>query len=1246
MSYFNLTGSVKTNKMKNTTNEQKPSTFTHSIQLMENVYPGVPVSYRNQLFATRDVNDNTVLFTMKNEDELVVIQKSSNSTGYVETLLNPGLPSGQKLLKFAAGQGENGSSFVAVAIKASGDTSSVWYTELNTEKLSTIRKSAEADTNVHVWKKYNDYKGVIQHISVGSTKDNKPGIFLSVLKNEGEFDTGTIYVTGLDGREQKVELPESPKQILGFELTHNEVYERYIKNVSGLLYIHYSVEGGNRICSVTYPAVTVHEVPVDPATHAFALTERQGLPMLFTACNNKAYLYDNSFAPVINPGHVKNEEEPLLIGEFEQAVKEFHPSYNEDNDALQAFVLLKEPKPGAGGAVYHMSEAITASGAPKNEIHSKKIWNNPVLNSRNVLMMAAPYQNKNKETELYRFESVPSLRDSSGESNFVFAKQGSPESGALWNDQKIAVENREISGQYTYKSYSIHLQLNSEAVPQNEEPLKKKILVECSQNVMINIDRKAYHMNGSPIETELDSSGICSIEVPVSSPDSPLITVTNVATNDKIQIDPAADVKNKLVDITQNEDTLKNAKLKNPDGSPGDLLVSGSSQKNIGPVVSAVNQMHKVLPASDNVFFDNISLNTGQFSDFTLQFDASGNVVFKELQQSDLIQFYNSVNAGDENGLFHFIGDVLKFFVNAANDLANKLIDGFNVIVHKVEEGLKFIIQIGEQIWSAIIETASQIWVAVSSMLLNILKIAADVLMDFLSFLFPWEEIKRCQRAYKSVIVLAYSEAGSRLQKIKEDETIRKAFISMADTIFGKSGKEAGRTKDNILGFWGSQKGISFKGSSTEYSQESNKASKDPQANWSQSLLKSQVTTSSESGDTGIFGMLSIGDELKEKLIQELSKLAEEAGEDFQNNFNDLISDIQSHPDLSVGSILEKILNAIGRTILDETGDIVQAIFNIITDLLDAIWKLITTPMSSGILKSIVSYLTGIDNPTTLDIITFVMAVPAGIVAKASSLLNYDILPESEVLIMEEIANKPGGTLSEMITALESRNKNSGYSDTLMIRFILSESSVVLSSISSQILVPITWITEKVGLVITKILNLIISLINFLINIGLGIWQIVTSPYTNERMVELLYSGASGLFGLVIITFGIFNVATGPVWIVTGVFMLFGAVALAITEVIDAVEVVPTAHKIVDDVLKFTQNVSKGFATILSGTASILTKGGDPRVLAVVAIGYECLATAFLELFNARNGMNALWTNSLTGDRADAGSEVYITMDL
>lgn len=189
--------------------------LSHNVTLMENIYPGKPVEYTNQMLTAKDSNNNVLVFTHDNFGHLILLQKSQNNTGHIETYLEEGLPKESKITNMAVAQGGRWGDDVIVATVVEKDgVPSIWHTTLSTEQLSKIKNDKIKTSSSHTWVSKGEFTGKVEQITIGTNKKNEVEVAFSTVSD----GVGKVYIFESDKKNNKeqfteLSLPENPTSI-------------------------------------------------------------------------------------------------------------------------------------------------------------------------------------------------------------------------------------------------------------------------------------------------------------------------------------------------------------------------------------------------------------------------------------------------------------------------------------------------------------------------------------------------------------------------------------------------------------------------------------------------------------------------------------------------------------------------------------------------------------------------------------------------------------------------------------------------------------------------------------------------------------------------------------------------------------------------------------------------------------------------------------------------------------------------
>ncbi len=322
-------------------------------------------------------------------------------------------------------------------------------------------------------------------------------------------------------------------------------------------------------------------------------------------------------------------------------------------------------------------------------------------------------------------------------------------------------------------------------------------------------------------------------------------------------------------------------------------------------------------------------------SEATLGLDAQSHALFAA--DSPAIPVFGDIWELIEQGFEH----VKRFFIEVGEDLVN------------------FVIDLGNRIVKLVITVAEEIYRAVSWLLKELLNIDLDQLIEWLGFLFNWNDILYTHTFMRSMAELSYQQFLMGMDKLKEltDEAFSKVRAyalggelpsSKADEIFKK------RINDS-----------KSPGGANYFSL--------PQVSWIGNTLGQNIQAAT-------IAPVSLAVELGGTF----TRILETQGEIFQNTYKEVTDDIIAQIDtLSLGEILHKLWAVVTENVLNTAENIVLGIIEIAEVLAKAVWKFFNTRWDIPLITSLYEqHIAPGSEFTLLDLGCLLAAIPTTIVFK------------------------------------------------------------------------------------------------------------------------------------------------------------------------------------------------------------------------------------------------------------------------
>lgn len=317
-----------------------------------------------------------------------------------------------------------------------------------------------------------------------------------------------------------------------------------------------------------------------------------------------------------------------------------------------------------------------------------------------------------------------------------------------------------------------------------------------------------------------------------------------------------------------------------------------------------------------------------------------------------------------------------------------------------------------------------------------------------------------------------------------------------------------------------------------------------PQVQWSQNLLADQIPSTEEQGSKLQIPTLSIKEDLIDKILNALNEFEDETIQDATTNFKDLITKIKEKPNMTIFQIITEIFETIGKTLLEVTGNAFQAVFDIAKAVIEEAWNIINKDIELGWLSRVYKRITGSKEFTILDIMCFVVAAPTTIITKAIQPKAVDIMPESEVYIIEKYALDQNKSLEDMIKELTIQMKKDNELVKVVITTILSVASLVLGLILFHQTAGALMYNFLAGEGLTvfftfvAIFYLVLTFLNGVMNIIISIWNFVDdNRSSNEAGLAFVVIYAIG--STILSIFGVIASKVPKISMIVGLVLVF-----------------------------------------------------------------------------------------------------------
>ncbi|KAJ6489741.1 hypothetical protein C8R45DRAFT_929059 [Mycena sanguinolenta] len=291
-----------------------------------------------------------------------------------------------------------------------------------------------------------------------------------------------------------------------------------------------------------------------------------------------------------------------------------------------------------------------------------------------------------------------------------------------------------------------------------------------------------------------------------------------------------------------------------------------------------------------------------------------------------------------------------------------------HAIEHFFVEAGKFIITIAGKVYQFLVKGLSYAWKAIHFVLQDILHIPIDDIIEWLGFVFEWDDIKE---THNMIVAMANASMTCAVGKVDGFKTTVNAWFDEADKWLSQLVDIPSDVRDNQL----SGKTASSQVTGNEHYSNAQSA---PGVNWSSYQLKHGGVGNSLRGlDSGPMPtgdpLISFWDTIRDTL--------EQLGKTIKDAFADILAIFNEHRQLSVGQLLEKLGIDLLRNILKIIRTIADGIIDLVADFITLAQKLMNTVIDIPLLSPLYKWISGNDL-TALDAMSLLIAIPTTVLFK------------------------------------------------------------------------------------------------------------------------------------------------------------------------------------------------------------------------------------------------------------------------
>lgn len=491
----------------------------------------------------------------------------------------------------------------------------------------------------------------------------------------------------------------------------------------------------------------------------------------------------------------------------------------------------------------------------------------------------------------------------------------------IWQTRDISVEpSSPVAAANPVDSYTTRVQVNGS----DGQPASGVLVTLTASNVIgAHIDHLYYVLGPTPVHVKTNAQGSVTIIEPVKSLAGTRLTVEVDGT--PLQINPMDGPVCKATALDTAE-KLSDATITCPDGKTKPLVWAGADAHEL----DAVAELNRRL------------------ADAYHGLGSSG-----ELALPGCL----ATATAWENSIVTDVGDLLAW-------VGHEIVKGAASGIQLVEDtslGLwNFVVTIGNQVYHAALNTVEAVTTAMQ-WLYETIKTAVQDLIDFLSFLFEWEDIKRTQKVFRNFARVYLKHHVAQIPQYREDcRQLFQDFRAAMDSWVGKPDFSG-------LGDEGRQQVASRSTPTSGASAPGSLFAHHYQGNANRAVFRNPQPKADDN--------LSLVDSLIEALQNEADvvRVAIE-------RLHDLAGRATS---MTVVDVLMQLVDIITGAVLESAQNVMDVVLDVVHRLAETALTAFETPIHIPVLSTILAEI-GIEEFSFLDIVSWIAAIPATLAYKVA----------------------------------------------------------------------------------------------------------------------------------------------------------------------------------------------------------------------------------------------------------------------
>ncbi|GGG27672.1 hypothetical protein GCM10011344_30610 [Dokdonia pacifica] len=595
-------------------------------------------------------------------------------------------------------------------------------------------------------------------------------------------------------------------------------------------------------------------------------------------------------------------------------------------------------------------------------------WTHPIILIEGVQELT-PYINRVNQGNTF-FAHV-------GENRLTKATQSPTTTVWSYEDILLPPLDKKDTESLKFNSYTTRIKVtdeNNQPIFRDENKHHITLEIASSSRNSVYINNRYYLLDTTPIPIKVDHLGALTIVELVNNSLSATSYEIYGANGQKITIDPMQGPQEKLTSLNTLE-KLNDAKIRYNDGSEKSLIHTSVSENDRKEIVRSIQQLTEVSdslkkkPVTRRMAAKTRPINwaaipTQQIQSFS--FGVSSIQQRRSLQQSGVLLKPKLARGREVLDFSKAIevaaGDVISFFENVAHDVSE-------FFIVNVQNAWHFIVNIGNELVRFIISTTQKVMSALE-FVFNAIKTGIEDLLDFLSYLFDWEDLVRTKDVFKNLLVLTMHNSVDMVESLKGE------LAKLTGMLKTHIDEWAGIEKDTWQRIDYSSNVMSHANKGVDFTDAFSAPSMFFQQHFSDNIDQLEEGEQNLAAKTGLLGLIDV---LYTALMNQ--------GTVFSSAIERIDREIlQKDPiNMKLGDLLKKIAGIVFDAIINTAENFIDLIIDLFVLVARTAIEAIDEPIRFPIIHDILEDALGIKiRFSLLDIICMIGAVPAAIIYKAA----------------------------------------------------------------------------------------------------------------------------------------------------------------------------------------------------------------------------------------------------------------------